>query len=258
MRGGMPTDGSRHRKARLRSDGELVSADNGTFAVKFERDLLCRVVRELVGADSVVSEYAPLGFGTRMRTSQPLRAASARAWLLGAERPGVLRCRALSRARRDCVPRLAVKGRGRFGPRSREMRQSRAAGSVRWGAAFLDRFGPVHGGVLRSAEAVAGRLGRVGRGLAQDGVGGWYVSCRVLGLSSSAFLALGVGVRDAGVWGPGDRGVGSRRLSSGLREAPRRSSGRFRALESLDFPGARVDRRLERSLASSHLKQRVF
>ena len=57
-------------KYAYRSDGELVVADNGTSAVKFERDLLGRVVRELVGADSVASEYGPLGLRTRMRTSR--------------------------------------------------------------------------------------------------------------------------------------------------------------------------------------------
>jgi RHS repeat-associated protein len=57
-------------KYAYRSDGELVAADNGTSAVKFERDLLGRVVREVVGSDSVASDYGPLGLRTRMRTSR--------------------------------------------------------------------------------------------------------------------------------------------------------------------------------------------
>ena len=225
MRGGMPTDGSRHRKARLRSDGELVSADNGTFAVKFERDLLCRVVRELVGADSVVSEYVPLGLGTRMRTSQPLRAASARAWLLGAERPGVLRCRALSRARRDCVPRLAVKGRGRFGPRSREMRQSGAAGSVRWGGAFLDssdrRMAVSPDSRKRSLVGLAGSgaaLRRTGWAAGTCHAASWASPRRPSWRWGSGSGTPGCGVRETGVSGPGDCPPAFGRPPAGLRD----------------------------------------
>ena len=57
-------------KYEYRKDGELVSAANGTCAVKLERDILGRVVREVMGEDAVESEYGPLGLRTRMRTSR--------------------------------------------------------------------------------------------------------------------------------------------------------------------------------------------
>jgi RHS repeat-associated protein len=57
-------------KYEYRKDGELVSAANGTCAVKLERDILGRMVREVVGEDSIESEYGPLGLRTSMRTSR--------------------------------------------------------------------------------------------------------------------------------------------------------------------------------------------
>jgi RHS repeat-associated protein len=51
-------------------DGELVAADNGTCAVKLDRDLLGRVVKEHQGGDTVESEYGPLGLRSRMKTSR--------------------------------------------------------------------------------------------------------------------------------------------------------------------------------------------
>jgi RHS repeat-associated protein len=57
-------------KYEYRKDGELVSAANGTCTVKLERDILGRVVREVVGEDSIESEYGPLGLRMRMRTSK--------------------------------------------------------------------------------------------------------------------------------------------------------------------------------------------
>jgi len=123
---------------------------------------------------------------------------------------------------------------------------------VRWGAAFLARFGPAHGGVLRRAGVGAGRLGRGGAALRGAGWAAWHGSGRVPGLSPPAFLALGCGVRKTGVWGPGRRGVGSGRLSSGPRDAVLRHWGGHppalgtisaaNRVENLDLPGARVGR----------------
>ena len=53
-----------------RKDGELVAADNGTCAVKLERDILGRVIKEHQGSDTVESEYGPLGLRSRMQTSR--------------------------------------------------------------------------------------------------------------------------------------------------------------------------------------------
>ena len=53
-----------------RRDGELVAADNGTCAVKLDRDLLGRVLKEHQGGDTVESEYGPLGLRSRMKTSR--------------------------------------------------------------------------------------------------------------------------------------------------------------------------------------------
>ncbi len=57
-------------KYAYRKNGVLVAADNGTCAVKIERDLLGRVVKEEQGADTVESEYGPLGLRCRMKTSR--------------------------------------------------------------------------------------------------------------------------------------------------------------------------------------------
>ena len=57
-------------KYSYRPDGELVAADNGTAVVKLERDILGRVVNEVAGADTVASEYGPLGLRMRMKTSR--------------------------------------------------------------------------------------------------------------------------------------------------------------------------------------------
>jgi RHS repeat-associated protein len=53
-----------------RKDGEMVAADNGTCKVTLERDILGRVLREVVGEDTVESVYGPLGLRTRMKTSR--------------------------------------------------------------------------------------------------------------------------------------------------------------------------------------------
>jgi RHS repeat-associated protein len=53
-----------------RKDGELLAAVNGTVAVRLERDVLGRVVKEQQGGDSVESEHGPLGLRTRMKTSR--------------------------------------------------------------------------------------------------------------------------------------------------------------------------------------------
>jgi len=53
-----------------RADGELILAANGTCTVRYERDLLGRVLKESQGDDSVESEYSPIDLRTRMKTSR--------------------------------------------------------------------------------------------------------------------------------------------------------------------------------------------
>ncbi len=55
-----------------RADGELIGAENDAGAVKLERDLLGRVVREVVGDDWIASEYDALGTRVRVRSSKGL------------------------------------------------------------------------------------------------------------------------------------------------------------------------------------------
>jgi len=52
------------------ADGALVEAINGTAQVKFERDRLGRIVKELQGEDSVETKYDRLGLRRRMKTSK--------------------------------------------------------------------------------------------------------------------------------------------------------------------------------------------
>jgi len=62
------SDGSVERFG-YRPDGALMSADNGTGTVAFERDLLGRVTMEFQGPHWVASQYDPLGLRVRMRSS---------------------------------------------------------------------------------------------------------------------------------------------------------------------------------------------
>src|SRR6185312_11257908 len=55
-----------------RPDGELIEAKNDAAAVKLERDLLGRIVREVVGDDWVGSEYDALGARVRVTSSKGL------------------------------------------------------------------------------------------------------------------------------------------------------------------------------------------
>jgi RHS repeat-associated protein len=55
-----------------RPDGELVEAKNDAATVKLERDLLGRIVREVVGDDWVGSEYDALGARVRVTSSTGL------------------------------------------------------------------------------------------------------------------------------------------------------------------------------------------
>jgi RHS repeat-associated protein len=55
-----------------RGDGELVQAKNSAADVKFERDLLGRITREVVGDDWVASDYDALGMRVRVRSSAGL------------------------------------------------------------------------------------------------------------------------------------------------------------------------------------------
>jgi RHS repeat-associated protein len=57
-------------KYAYRKDGELIAADNGTCAVKLERDILGRVLEEKAGGDTVTSLYGPLGLRAKMSTSR--------------------------------------------------------------------------------------------------------------------------------------------------------------------------------------------
>ena len=55
-----------------RGDGELVVAKNDAADVTLERDLLGRVVREVVGDDWVASNYDALGMRVRVQSSKGL------------------------------------------------------------------------------------------------------------------------------------------------------------------------------------------
>jgi RHS repeat-associated protein len=63
------SDGSSESYA-YRQDGAIVEASNATATVKFERDALGRIVKELQGDDSVKSSYDMLGLRARMKTSK--------------------------------------------------------------------------------------------------------------------------------------------------------------------------------------------
>jgi hypothetical protein len=63
------SDGSSESYA-YRPDGALMAASNATADVKFERDLLGRIVKELQGDDSVESTFDLLGLRARMKTSK--------------------------------------------------------------------------------------------------------------------------------------------------------------------------------------------
>jgi YD repeat-containing protein len=63
------SDGSSESYA-YRPDGALIEASNATSSVKFERDALGRIVKELQGDDSVESAYDLLGLRARMKTSK--------------------------------------------------------------------------------------------------------------------------------------------------------------------------------------------
>jgi RHS repeat-associated protein len=63
------SDGSSESYA-YRPDGALMEASNATSSVKFERDALGRIVKELQGDDSVESAYDLLGLRARMKTSK--------------------------------------------------------------------------------------------------------------------------------------------------------------------------------------------
>ncbi len=53
-----------------RPDGGLIESSNVTATVKFERDALGRIVKEVQGADSVESAFDLLGLRSRMKTSK--------------------------------------------------------------------------------------------------------------------------------------------------------------------------------------------
>jgi len=53
-----------------RADGALIEASNDVATVKFERDALGRIVKDMQGADSVESAFDLLGLRSRMRTSK--------------------------------------------------------------------------------------------------------------------------------------------------------------------------------------------
>ena len=55
-----------------RADGELIGVKNDVATVVLERDLLGRIVREVVGDDWVASEYDALGNRIRIRSSAGL------------------------------------------------------------------------------------------------------------------------------------------------------------------------------------------
>jgi RHS repeat-associated protein len=55
-----------------RPDGELIEAKNDTATVKLERDLLGRIVREVVGDDWVASQYDAMGARVRVTSSKGL------------------------------------------------------------------------------------------------------------------------------------------------------------------------------------------
>lgn len=55
-----------------RADGEMIEAANGSAVVNLERDLLGRVVREVVGDDWIASDYDALGRRVRVRSSKGL------------------------------------------------------------------------------------------------------------------------------------------------------------------------------------------
>jgi RHS repeat-associated protein len=62
------SDGTRER-FEYRADGELVAAVNDDVAVRFERDPVGRILKELVGEDWVASEYDALGYRVRVQSS---------------------------------------------------------------------------------------------------------------------------------------------------------------------------------------------
>jgi len=55
-----------------RADGEMVEAKNDAATVRLERDLLGRIVREVVGDDWVSSDFDALGMRARVRSSRGL------------------------------------------------------------------------------------------------------------------------------------------------------------------------------------------
>jgi RHS repeat-associated protein len=63
------SDGSSESYA-YRVDGALMAASNAAAALKFERDALGRIVKELQGEDSVESAFDLLGLRARMKTSK--------------------------------------------------------------------------------------------------------------------------------------------------------------------------------------------
>jgi RHS repeat-associated protein len=63
------SDGSSESYA-YRRDGALMEASNGTATVKFERDALGRIVKDIQGEDSVESAFDLLGLRARMKTSK--------------------------------------------------------------------------------------------------------------------------------------------------------------------------------------------